>query len=161
MRAKTDLNMLNWDNMKEHRQTKDSYEFPHTPLLAPLARVGSCMKPGVYQQTRQPASLLETRESLRNEISRGKEYLAQVQSQLSENRELLEHWAQYEVTCSVPPLDHLVQSVGLKCKVEQFLIGWLARKQKELASTSRRIQLEHKSCKTRKQSQIRSITSTV
>ena len=84
--------------------------------------------------------MTEMRDRLRNEINRGKEYLGQVRRELRENREVLEEWAQYELTCSLHPLEHLVQSVWLKESVERFLISWLSRREKKLQQLSTKIQ---------------------
>jgi hypothetical protein len=86
--------------------------------------------------TQSPA---QTCELLRNEIAHGQEYLAQVRRELSDQRELLEQWSQYEAACSLQPLDHLVQSAALKEAVEQFLIGWLNRRQRQLTAVSRQL----------------------
>jgi hypothetical protein len=138
MCAITDVNTLPWNNAEETAVTSDPEEFPHAPFLVPLTSAGaSPLKPRVYHQLGSP---LELRDSLRNEINRGKEYLLQVQNELRQNREWLEQWAQYEVTCSLQPLDHLVQSVWLKSRVEQFLVGWLRRKQKKLSMVLRKIE---------------------
>lgn len=95
-------------------------------------------------------TLPELRERLRNEINHGREYLLRVQNELRENRRLLEQWAQYEQTCSLQPLDHLVQSVWLKQSVEKFLTGWLQRRQQELAKLERKHELPGKNGKTRR-----------
>src|SRR5260221_5372594 len=87
-------------------------------------------------------TMTEMRDRLRNEINRGNEYLGQVRRELRENREVLEEWAQYELTCSLHPLEHLVQSVWLKESVEQFLIGWLSRRETKLQQLTTKLQPE-------------------
>src|SRR5689334_1442264 len=84
-------------------------------------------------------SVAERAERIHGEISHGKEYLNQVQAELKEQRRLLEGWAQYERTCSLQPLDHLVQTFLLKQSVEKFLVGWLKRRQKELDKLERKL----------------------
>jgi hypothetical protein len=84
----------------------------------------------------------ELRDRLRNEINRGKEYLTQVQRELRESREVLEEWAQYEQTCSLHPLERLVQSALLKESVEQFLIGWLNRRERQLQQLTAKLETD-------------------
>ena len=141
MCAKTDVNAFAWNDAEQPRPVHDPEQFPHTPFLVPVTNaVVSPLKPRTYHQLVESVSPLEVRDSLRSEISRGKEYLLQVQNELRQNRELLERWSQYEVTCSLQPLDHLVQAVWLKSKVERFLIGWLDRKQKKLSMVQRKVE---------------------
>ena len=141
MCAKTDVNQFSWNDAEQQRLTDKLVEFPHTPLLVPVINAAvNPLKRRPYHQLPEPDSPIELRDSLAIEINRGKEYLLQVQNELRENRELLEQWSQYEVTCSLQPLDHLVQSMWLKSKVEQFLTGWLDRKQKKLKLVLRKIE---------------------
>jgi hypothetical protein len=139
MRIKTDVKPLNWTGVEHPRSATQLRAFPHTIMLTPPSTgVVSGVKHRAYLQ-KEPGSLLELRDLLRNEIIRGDEYLAQVQNDLHENRELLEQWAQYEVTCSFQPLDHLVQLVLAKESVEQFLINWLKRRRNRLATVLRKL----------------------
>ena len=141
MCAKTDVNNFSWNDAEPLRPVRDPEQFPHTPFLVPVTNgIVSPLKPRAYHRLAESVSPLELRDLLRGEISRGKEYLVQVQTELRQNRELLEQWSQYEVTCSLQPLDHLVQSVWLKSKVERFLIGWVDRKQKKLSIVQRKIE---------------------
>ena len=140
MREGMDVNTLSWQDAAPEIATK------HFPTLATPPKFVSSV-PGVNRFNTMPflellagESLPELRERLRNEINHGKEYLLQVQSELRENRGLLEQWAQYEQTCSLQPLDHLVQSVWLKQAVEEFLTGWLKRRQKEFDKVARKIE---------------------
>ncbi|HTL16141.1 MAG TPA: hypothetical protein VL793_02840 [Patescibacteria group bacterium] len=121
-------------------RTHDKYfpeltKAPIAPSISGFDRFGSL---GALEGFRGE-SLPDLRDRLRNEINHGREYLMQVQSELHENRALLEQWAQYEQACSLQPLDHLVQSASLKENVEKFLSGWLKRREKELGRVERRI----------------------
>lgn len=123
MREKISLDILKWSDRI------GSAGFPpfrqlRTPTRT-LSRTGAPHPP-------RAESLTELRDRLRNEITRGKEYLAQVRSELQENRALLDEWAQYELACAFHPLEHLVESVVLKEKVERFLSGWLVTRAKKL-----------------------------
>lgn len=103
----------------------------NVPIAATL--VSKRFAPARFPERLPGESPGELCERLRNEINHGKEYLLQVQAELRENRQLLEQWAQYEQTCSLQPLDHLVECVRVKQSVEEFLTGWLKRHQQRLA----------------------------
>ena len=155
MRAKSDAKPLKWTDVQP-RSAGQVGLLPQSALLSPGARSAPpavSRFSGPFNLKRTPASPEEIRDFLREELSRGRDYLAQVQAELSKNRELLEQWDQYEATCSLRPLDHLVQCVVLKEKVEQFLIGWLQRRQKDLAVVSR--QLDPKQGQAKKRRRVR------
>jgi hypothetical protein len=77
-------------------------------------------------------SWLAQREVLREEIKRGKECLQQVQEDLAATRASLEDWARYERQCGKNPLFSSTQSLGARERVEQFLPGWLRRREEQL-----------------------------
>ena len=77
-------------------------------------------------------SWLVQREVLCEEIKRGKECLQQVQEDLAATRASLEDWAQYERQCGKNPLFSSTQSLGARERVEQFLPGWVRRREEQL-----------------------------
>jgi hypothetical protein len=92
--------------------------------------------PGAKRDSRLPRhrdGLQQQQERLLHEIKRGREYLQRVQNELDESRASLEHWNRYEMISLAHPLDHLIQTMALQEKTQQFLIGWLDRQQEKLA----------------------------
>jgi len=75
---------------------------------------------------------LEQREQLRNEIKRGRECLEQVQKDLTLLRARLEEWPTYERICGRNPLPESMQSLLATERIEQFLPGWLRRREDQL-----------------------------
>jgi hypothetical protein len=131
MRKKIDITNLNWGEAARSRLAWPLHSFRHIALTPLSPETGA--EPHSRAEPPGAESAEKRRERLRNEIACGAEYLAEVQRELRENRELLEHWAEYEASCLLQPLDHLMQSVMLKERVEQFLLAWLERRQAELA----------------------------
>jgi hypothetical protein len=80
------------------------------------------------------------RELLRNEIKRGKECLEQVQTELAGVRERLEDWADFERICGVNPLPEYMQSLSAKERIEQFLPGWVKRREARLEALERQME---------------------
>jgi len=74
----------------------------------------------------------EQREILRNEIKRGRECLDQVQKELLLLRGRLEDWPNYERICGRNPLAEYMQSIAAKERIEQFLPGWVRRREEQL-----------------------------
>lgn len=85
-------------------------------------------------------SLLQQQDQLRNEIRRGKEYLQQLQKNLDESRTSLEQWNRYELISSIHPLDHLIETMSLQERTQQFLVGWLKRQEQKLAKVTEDIE---------------------
>jgi hypothetical protein len=99
------------------------------------------------RESKPPVELLEQRESLSKrrdllftEIKRGKDYLQQVQKDLSDSRASLEQWSRYEQICSAHPLDYLIQTMTLQERTQQFLVGWLQRQGQKLAAIKQRLE---------------------
>jgi hypothetical protein len=86
-------------------------------------------------------SCFTQRELLRSEIKRGKECLEQVQSELAAVRARLEEWADFERICGQNPLPEYMQSLSAKERIEQFLPGWVKRREDQLHALER--QMEH------------------
>ena len=86
-------------------------------------------------------TLLGQKDLLRDEITRGKESLAQAQKELAESRSRLEEWPTYEERCGARCLPCLTESVADNRRIERFLNGWLARREKQLAVVDRAIAL--------------------
>jgi hypothetical protein len=86
-------------------------------------------------------ALLGQEDLLREEITRGKECLAQAQKELAESRMLLEEWPAYEERCGRNCLPCLTDSVSGKRRIERFLTGWLKRRQEQLAAVDKAITL--------------------
>jgi hypothetical protein len=129
---------------KIHLDTPHWTDTPRVQNFGELHRTiprgaGRLASPGLVEPVPKE-SMIELRDRLRNEINRGKEYLAQVRRELHDSREVLEEWAQYELTCSLHPLEHLVQSTLLKESVEQFLIGWLNRREMRLQQLTAKLE---------------------
>ena len=77
---------------------------------------------------------LAEREILREEIKRGTECLERVREELAATRPRLEDWAAYERECGKNPLFHYVQSLWINERIENFLPGWLERRERKLAA---------------------------
>jgi len=97
--------------------------------------VGEKRRAALALQERWNSWLLE-REMLREEIKRGRECLEQVQEDLAKTRAGLEDWARYERQCGQNPLFSSTESLGARERVEQFLPGWLSRREEQLRSLS-------------------------
>jgi len=91
-------------------------------------------------QERWNSWLLE-REVLREEIKRGRECLAQVQEELAKTRAGLEDWVLYERQCGKNPLFSSTESLGARERVEQFLPGWLRRREERLRGLSHEMEM--------------------
>lgn len=137
MREQMDVNTLSWNDPGQEPAAKRFSEL--AAFAAPGTAAIGLFNTASFADTLPGETLPELGERLRTEMNRGREYLLQVQIELGENRRLLEQWAQYEQTCSVQPLDHLVQSVYLKQAVEKFLVGWLKRRKKDLDRLEREL----------------------
>ncbi len=72
------------------------------------------------------------RDTLANEIKRGREFLDQVQAELTALRSGLEDWPAYERVCGVNPLPDYLESIAVKEGIERFLPGWLRRRERQL-----------------------------
>lgn len=140
MREGMDVNTLSRQDAAPELTTKHFPSMANPPGFVSGVPGVSRFQTAPFLEVLPGESLPELRERLRNEINHGREYLFQVQSELRENRRLLEQWAQYEQTCSLQPLDHLVQSVWLKQAVAEFLTGWLTRRQKEFDKVARKVE---------------------
>ena len=83
---------------------------------------------------------LAQRETLRDEIKRGKECLEQVQRDLVITQAQLEEWPAYEWHCGKNPLPDFIQSISVNERIQQFLPGWLQRQQARLKELNREIE---------------------
>ena len=126
----------------------------HRNLVAPLreAKASSGGLEGSHPETgekRRAAlalqerwnSWLVEREVLREEIKRGKECLQQVQERLATTRARLEDWARYERRCGKNPLFSSTDALGASERVEQFLPGWLNRREEQLRGLNHEMEL--------------------
>jgi hypothetical protein len=71
---------------------------------------------------------------LRDEITRGREYLEQVRGDLAAARARLEEWTTYERVCGKNPVLDYLQNIEAKERLEQFLPGWVERREQQLAT---------------------------
>ena len=72
------------------------------------------------------------RDRLRSEIKRGRECLETVQNEVVALRTHLEEWPAYERICGQNPLPEYMQSLAARERIEQFLPGWLKRREEQL-----------------------------
>jgi hypothetical protein len=79
-------------------------------------------------------ALLAERELLRNDIQRGREGLNEVRRDLITLWAQLAEWPAYERICGHNPLPDLVQSISVRERIEEFLPGWIARREDQLAT---------------------------
>ncbi|HWH72404.1 MAG TPA: hypothetical protein VNT26_23790 [Candidatus Sulfotelmatobacter sp.] len=112
----------------------------------PTAESSSSLPPwqpvqGALAPQEQWQLLADRRDRLRNELKRGKEYLRQVQKDLSESRSLLEAWPTYERHCGKNPLPDLIQSVASKERIVQFLTDWLKRREEKLDTVAGQLRM--------------------
>ena len=139
------------------------HNFDQKDLVAPLREVIAAQEqfagaPQGSEKRRQAAlalqakwdELLVQRDLLRNEIKRGKEVLEQTQRELVMLRDRLENWPAFERVCGSNPLLDYMQAIANHEKLEQFLPGWLKRRESQLAAlnhnveeTARQTGLEH------------------
>lgn len=75
---------------------------------------------------------LAQREVLCGDIKRGRECLEQTHKELAGLRTNLEDWAGYERICGRNPLLENMQLLAAKERIEQFLPGWLKRREAQL-----------------------------
>lgn len=75
---------------------------------------------------------LAEREVLRGDIKRGRECLEHTHEELAGLRANLEDWAGYERICGRNPLLEYMQLLSAKERIEQFLPGWLKRREAQL-----------------------------
>jgi hypothetical protein len=75
---------------------------------------------------------LAQREVLRGDIKRGRECLEQTHKELAGLRASLEDWAGYERICGRNPLLEKMQLLTASERIEQFLPGWLKRREAQL-----------------------------
>src|SRR5262249_45828255 len=80
------------------------------------------------------------REELRNEVKRGRECLEQVRKELAALRVRLEEWPTYENICGRNPLPEYMQSLVAKQHIEQFLPGWVKRREEQLLALGRQME---------------------
>lgn len=80
------------------------------------------------------------RDETRLDIKRGKECLEQVQLELSALRARLEEWRGYETICGTNPLPDYLQAIATKERIEQFLPGWLKRREEQLRALDRQLE---------------------
>jgi hypothetical protein len=119
--------------------------FDQRNLVAPLREVRAGLgqpAPAVEggEAKRQAALALQDqwntwfteRELLRSELKRGTECLEQIQKELTLLRGRLEEWTAYERICGKNPLLEYMQALAAKERIEQFLPGWMKRKEEQL-----------------------------
>lgn len=111
-------------------------------LVTPLREAQAvCGHHGAHAAERRRAALalqqqwndwLSQRELLRGDIKRGRELLEHTRRELAELRSDLDDWAGYERICGHNPLLEHMQSLSAKEQIEQFLPGWLQRREAQL-----------------------------
>jgi hypothetical protein len=83
---------------------------------------------------------LAQRELLREEIKRGKECLEQVRQELTALHARLEDWPAYERECGKSPLFRFTQALSVNERVQEFLPGWLERREGQLQALTREME---------------------
>jgi hypothetical protein len=166
MSARMEIERLNWETLEPlssrmggKHQSEIQIEclfrnLDQSHLVASLREVQATLThpgaptEGAEAKCRQALALQEQwdaclfrRESLRAEIKRGREYLEQTQRELAGLRSCLEDWQAYERVCGQNPLGDYMQSLTAKERIEQFLPGWIQRRETELQSLNREISL--------------------
>ncbi len=124
--------------------------FDQRNLVAPLREVRAARSkaansaPAAGEKRREALALQEQwerwlveRELLRNELKRGKELLEQTRKELTILRSNLEDWPGYERVCGKNPLPDYMQTLCAQERIEQFLPGWLQRREAKLAKVTR------------------------
>ncbi len=79
------------------------------------------------------------RDLLRSEIKRGKECLEQVQKELAAIRSRLDEWTAFERVCGKNPLCEYMHALTVHERLEQFLPGWLERREQRLQTVDRQM----------------------
>lgn len=82
---------------------------------------------------------LSQRESLTEDIRRGRECLSQARREIKELRARLESWTEFERVCGHNPIPECTQALGANERIEKFIPGWLRRRQHHLRSVNRAI----------------------
>jgi hypothetical protein len=127
--------------------------FDHKNLVAPLREVRAAQAQfetaveGSEEQHRAALDLqqrweswLVQREVLRSELKRGKEALEQSRGELTLLRGRLEDWTRFESVCGKNPLVDYMGSIVAHEKLQEFLPGWLKRKEAQLQSLNQSLE---------------------
>lgn len=85
-------------------------------------------------------ALLVQRELLANEIKRGREFLAQTQSELRSLRARLEDWPAYERVCGKNPIVEYMESIAAHERVQEYLPAWIERREVQLRKVRSQVQ---------------------
>ncbi len=137
MSARAEFGPLTWEEMEQNvAGSLDTLEtnarFRPADLLA---------SPAPTVEPSEPANSTDTRGNLlRSEIKRGKEYLEQVEKELSESRRLMEQWPAYERVCGRNPLPQLIQAISTNEQIKKFLHGWLKRQEEKLEAINKELE---------------------
>src|SRR5262245_17602354 len=123
-------------------------------LVAPLREIHEALTEnrrteGEAEEKRKAAVALQEqweawsteREELRNEIKRGRECLEQVREELTALRSGLEEWPTYEKICGKNPLPEYMQALAAKEQIDQFLPGWVSRREEQLLALGHKMEL--------------------
>ncbi len=70
--------------------------------------------------------------AIQQELKRGQEYLEKVRSEIKMLRARLEDWPAYEQVCGKNPVEEFLQTLETRQKTEEFLLRWLARREKQV-----------------------------
>jgi len=84
---------------------------------------------------------LNERESLRDDIKRGTEYLDETRLAQKQALEGLERWSEYESLCGKNPLFHYTETMVINERIERFLPNWLNKREERLAKVMREMEL--------------------
>lgn len=83
---------------------------------------------------------LSQREVLGGDIKRGREFLEHTRRELAGLRANLDDWAGYERICGHNPLLEYMQLLSAKERIEQFLPGWLQRREAQLHALNHKME---------------------
>lgn len=158
MSAKLEMEATHWEEMERIGQETENCDLsaiemesllrnmdernvvrPLREARATVAQMGA-VKDGAIKR-REALALQEQwngwlmqREQLREEIKRGKECLERVRNEIAVTRARLEEWPEYERECGKNPLFHYMECLIASERIEQFLPGWLDRRENKLAN---------------------------
>ncbi len=115
-------------------------EAPAAPRVVRLERPLTHKKrPTALEVELRWNALLGQQHLLQDEIKRGKECLAQAQTDLAQGRARLDEWPTYEQSCGGDCLPHLTEVVSANRRIERYLTAWLRRREGQLAVAERAI----------------------
>jgi len=165
MSAKLEMEVAHWEEMNALAQEVEKDDLSAIEMesllrnldeknvVRPLreahatAAQNSVIKDGVMKRRAalalqdQWSGWLAQRELLREEIKRGKECLERVRHEIALTHARLEDWAEYERECGKNPLFHYMDALTANERIEQYLPGWLERREKKLGRLHQQMEL--------------------